>query len=175
MDESYNLWPNLGILLLLPLRCYLAIMTLPFIVHCFVCRCRLLWQWTCTRSYLCIRMFVSMGAWFRPMPPPLLVFLTWLIGRLIDTSQKLWPLVLNLALCVLTQCHRIKVATFYLFRPLFAWFVLPWLIKASLFCDLGQLGMPNWSINIFEPWAYFQLLGARDRYKALTILRLSPR
>jgi len=75
---------------------------------------------------------------------------------------------------VLTQCHCIKVAAFYLFKALICMVHAPLAYKDFSFCDLGRLGMPNWSVIIFKGWAYFSLLGDCDRYKALTILSLSP-
>ena len=67
-----------------------------------------------------------------------------------------------------------KVAAFYLFKTLI-YIVRVLLAHEDIFfvCNLEWLGMPNWSVIIFEAWAYFQLLEARNKYKALTILRLS--
>jgi len=116
-------------------------------------------------------MFVSMGAWFGPKFPPLLVFLdlvAWYHMKVVAFQS--WTVTLH----VLTQCHCIKVTALYSFEAPVCMVCAPLAHKDCSFCDLGQLDMPNWSVIIFEAWAYFQLLRAHDRYKALTILRLSP-
>jgi len=80
----------------------------------------------------------------------------------------------NLETWLYVQCHCIKVTTLYIFKALICVVHAPLAYNDFSFLWFRHLRMTNWSIIIFEAWSYFQLLGARDRYKALTILHLSP-
>jgi len=125
---------------------------------------------SCTCCYLCIGMFISMGTWFGPkFPPCLFSWLGWLAPH---KSCGLWSW--NLALCVLSQCHCIKVATFYLFKALIYMVRAPLAHKNIFFWVWFRA---TWHAQLvcyyFRDMTHFQLLGACDRYKALTSLRLS--
>jgi len=138
-----------------PLECYLAINTLPFIACCLLCWCRHMWQWVLDSSQsLALYLFSWLG-WSAP-----------------HKSCHLWSW--NWALYVLIQCYSIKVAPFIYLRPLFAWLMLLWLIKTSLFLWFRVTWHAQLVCYYFRGLSIFQLLGAHDRYKALTILSLSP-
>jgi len=120
------------------------------------------------------------GAWCGPKPLPLLVFLPWLFDTLIDSSQKLWHLILKLGfmfrlgLVYAYQNFCIKVATFYLFKALICMVFAPLAHQDFFFfCWIRSTWHTQLVCYSFRGLTHFQALGARDRYKALTILCLS--
>ena len=75
---------------------------------------------------------------------------------------------------MLTQCHCIKVATFYLLWTFVSISLTPWLIKAPLsFVILSNLAWPIGLLLFLTLDAFSTLRSSWHRYKALTILRLS--
>ena len=110
--------------------------------------------WNYTHGFIWVlRIFLSMGAWYRPKLAPLPFYLAGLIDTLIDASQRLQPLILKFDFICAHPMSLYKSCRFLFILGLCRHNLYSLTHKGSyFFCYLRQLGMANWFVIIFEAW-----------------------